>query len=77
MVLLSTEGLLLPTVGRERGEERQEEREKSSKGRRDGEEERSYVKPLGWELTNLTTLTNLIISICALEMRQLSFYEVK
>lgn len=77
MILLSTERLLLPTVGRERGEEREEEREKNSKGRRDGEKERSYVKPLGRELTNLTILTNLIISICALEMRQLSFYEVK
>lgn len=41
MVLPSTEGLLLPTVGREKGEEREEERGESSKGRRDGEKERS------------------------------------
>lgn len=54
MVLLSTEELLLPPVGREKGEEREEEREKSSKGRSEGEKERSYVKPLGQELTNLS-----------------------
>lgn len=78
MVLLCTEGLLLPQEGREREEGGGKAKKViSRKGRSDREKKRSYVKPLGWVLTNLAISTNLIIIICVLEMRQLSLQEVK
>lgn len=72
MVLLSTESLF-PQGGRQRKEEGRRKGGKKVSSRTEGreeEKERSHVKPLGWVLTYLSTLTNLIIIIiCILEMR--------